>query len=135
PLTNRWAWSGSNGGYVTTTVNLPAAAFGQPIQLRWRVGADNSNPGAGWRIDTVTITGYACCANTAPLLATQTNRTVPELALLTVTNTATDPSSPGSSLSYTLVSPPSGAAIDSNGIITWTPTETQPPGAYTMTTI
>ena len=46
-------------------VNLPAAASGQTIQLRWRCGSDNSNSGAGWYVDTVSITssGYVCCAS------------------------------------------------------------------------
>jgi hypothetical protein len=134
PLTNRWAWSGTNGGYVTTLVNLSPVA-GQTIQLRWRVGTDNGNGGGGWRIDTVAITGYACCVDGAPVLTVQSNLTIPELTLLTVTNTATDATTPGSGLTYSLSNPPSGAVIDTNGIITWTPSEAQGPGVYTITTI
>src|SRR5262249_53414351 len=80
--------------------------------------------------------GIVCCANTAPTLPAQTDLTIPELTPLVVTNTATDPSSPPGALSYVLTGPP-GAAIDANGIITWTPTEAQGPGvgAYTLTTI
>lgn len=36
PLAGRWAWSGDSGGFITTSVGLPAAAAGQNIQLRWR---------------------------------------------------------------------------------------------------
>jgi hypothetical protein len=64
PLAGRMAWTGLSSGstaaptYITTVVNLPAAANGQNIQLRWRVGSDESNvaPGlAGARIDTITL--------------------------------------------------------------------------------
>jgi hypothetical protein len=56
PLAGRQAWSGNSNGFVSTTVNLPASAGGQNIVLRWRLGADNSVSGQGWRIDQVAIT-------------------------------------------------------------------------------
>ncbi|HZI30840.1 MAG TPA: hypothetical protein VFF11_00790, partial [Candidatus Binatia bacterium] len=40
-------------------------------------------------------------------------------APVTVTNTATD-SNPGATLTYSLVNPPTGASIGTNGVITWT---------------
>jgi hypothetical protein len=61
PLTNRWAWSGTNGGFVTTTVNLPSSAQSQNVRFRWRVGTDVSNPGGGWRIDSIAVTAFVCC--------------------------------------------------------------------------
>jgi len=73
--------------------------------------------------------------NSAPVLPAQTNRTVLELATLTVTNTATDNDIPVNTLVYSLVSPPSGAAIDANGVITWTPSASQGPGTNVLTTI
>jgi hypothetical protein len=66
PLSGREAWSGNSGGYITTSVNLPAAAAGQTIQLRWRCGTDNGNdlgPYAGWRIDTLRIETAECCSS------------------------------------------------------------------------
>src|SRR5262249_15899052 len=36
---------------------------------------------------------------------------------------------------YQLVNPPPGASISPNGVITWTPSEAQGPGSYTITTI
>src|SRR6266567_3487538 len=65
PIAGRQAWSGLSGGtattpaYITTTVNLPAAANGQNIQLKWRAASDmgsvaESGP-PGVRIDDVTI--------------------------------------------------------------------------------
>ena len=73
--------------------------------------------------------------NSAPVLGAQTNRTVGELTLLTVTNAASDADLPANTLSYQLISPPAGAVIDTNGVITWTPTEGQGPGTNTITTV
>jgi VCBS repeat-containing protein len=134
-LSNRWAWSGTNGGFVTTIVNLPTAAQGQPVQLRWRASSDNGNGGAGWYVDTIAITSYACCANTAPTLPNQTDRTINELNTLVVTNTGSDLESPPEVLSYQLLNPPAGAGIDSNGVITWTPTEAQGPSTNLLVTV
>jgi hypothetical protein len=57
-------------------------------------------------------------ANTLTL-PPQTNLTVSAGSLVTVTNTATD-SSPSATITYSLVNPPAGASIDTNGVITWT---------------
>src|SRR5262249_31337409 len=66
--------------------------------------------------------------NSRPVLPAQSTRTVGELSLLTVTNTATDSDIPANILSYQLTSAPSGATIDSVGVIRWIPTEAQGPG-------
>lgn len=42
PLGGRRAWSGDSAGYRDVSVDLPAAANGQTVQLRWRVGTDSS---------------------------------------------------------------------------------------------
>jgi hypothetical protein len=42
---------------------------------------------------------------------------------LLVTNTASDTDIPTPVLTYSLVDPPAGATIDSNGVITWNPDE------------
>src|SRR5262249_40881613 len=70
-----------------------------------------------------------------PTLPNQPNRTNNELVQLTVTNTATDLDAPVLTLTYSLVSPPSGASINSNGIITWTPGQDQSPSTNTITTV
>jgi hypothetical protein len=80
PLAGRQAWTGTtSGAFVTTIVTLPAAAAGQNIQLRWRMGSDTSVSHQGWRIDTISI--FECVQPTA----TPTNTPVPP----TATNTAT----------------------------------------------
>jgi PKD repeat protein len=68
PLAGRPAWSGDSGGFITTVVNLPAAAAGQNIQLKWRCGTDDGNYGdlnvVGWYVDTISVadSSYVCCA-------------------------------------------------------------------------
>jgi hypothetical protein len=66
PIAGRHAWSGYSGGFITTTVNLPSAAAGQNIVLRWRLASDNSNATAGWRIDTIRIIDCAATATPTP---------------------------------------------------------------------
>jgi hypothetical protein len=46
-------------------VNLPVAASGQSVQLQWRCGSDKGTSGAGWYIDSVAVSGYACCGVTS----------------------------------------------------------------------
>src|SRR5439155_2749609 len=50
PLAGRQSWTGSSGGFITTSVTLPQ---GHTIALRWRMGSDNGGSGQGWRIDTL----------------------------------------------------------------------------------
>jgi hypothetical protein len=70
-----------------------------------------------------------------PVLPAQTNRTILELTSLTVTNAATANNVPLLPLSYELSAPPSGATIDTNGVITWTPGPSQCPTTNLITTI
>jgi hypothetical protein len=85
PLPGRQAWTGLSGGttaaptYITSTVNLPAAAAGQNIQLRWRVGSDNSLVAAGQngaRIDTIRITDGFNCVTSCALVRLATSATL-----------------------------------------------------------
>jgi environmental stress-induced protein Ves len=55
-LSGRQAWMSSSGGFVNTTVRLPAAAAGKSVQLRWRMSSDPADGAAGWSIDTVLVT-------------------------------------------------------------------------------
>jgi hypothetical protein len=73
--------------------------------------------------------------NDPPVLPFQSDRTITELQTLTVTNTATDVEVPPEDLSYTLLNPPDGAAIDSDGVITWTPSITQAPSTNAIITV
>ncbi len=63
PIAGRMAWTGEPGVYVTSTARLPVALNGQTIQLRFRAAWDTAavNPGANWRIDTVTVNSGGLC--------------------------------------------------------------------------
>jgi len=65
PISGRMAWTGSSGGYINSTVNLPAAANGQIVQLKWRMATDFSNSMPGVRIDDVVISSTTVVCNTA----------------------------------------------------------------------
>jgi hypothetical protein len=73
--------------------------------------------------------------NVAPALATQNNTNINELATLVVTNTAGEPNVHSVTIGYGLINPPAGAAIDTNGIITWTPSQNQSPGTNVLITV
>ncbi|HEY3042278.1 MAG TPA: HYR domain-containing protein [Pyrinomonadaceae bacterium] len=70
-FTGRQAWTGNSGGFITTTINLPPASYGQNAQLRWHTAYDSgTNPtGGGMRIDTLSV--YAstrvCCSGACSL--------------------------------------------------------------------
>jgi hypothetical protein len=67
PLAGRQAWSGNSGGFVTTTINLPAAAIGQNVQFRFRTASDCSVSGTAWFVDTISVS--ACAAGCTLTLA------------------------------------------------------------------
>jgi uncharacterized repeat protein (TIGR01451 family) len=70
PLFGRQVWSALSGGFITTTANLPAAAAGQTVQLKWRLGTDigNFDGGLGWYIDGISVQdGYSCCTPNADM--------------------------------------------------------------------
>jgi len=71
-LGSRRVWSGSSGGFVTTSVSLPASAAGQTVQFKWRLGTDTANGfgGSGWYIDNIAVTeGYNCCGPRPQILS------------------------------------------------------------------
>lgn len=72
-------------------------------------------------------------ANNPPVLAALANKTVNEKTALTFTATGSDPD--GDTLAYSLeAGAPSGASINAGtGAFSWTPTEAQGPGTYTIT--
>jgi hypothetical protein len=65
PIAGRMAWSGNSCCYICTVVNLPAAANGQTVKFRFRMGSDSSIASNGWRIDKVQVSngnGSVCCS-------------------------------------------------------------------------
>jgi Peptidase family C25 len=66
-LSGRQGWTGNSNGFITTTVRLPAASYGQNAQLRWRAACDTGTASSGIRVDTISIATSTriCCAPTA----------------------------------------------------------------------
>src|SRR2546426_5369960 len=76
--------------------------------------------------DSKNFTVVVTEANSAPVLTVPTDQRVSELSTLTVTNTASDADLPANTLTFSLVSAPSGVTLHpSSGVLTWTPTEAQ----------
>ncbi|MCG8370705.1 MAG: Ig-like domain-containing protein, partial [Proteobacteria bacterium] len=72
--------------------------------------------------------------NVAPVLGLIADQGVQQESLLTFTATATDADDPANTLTFSLDgTPPTGAAITSGGVFTWTPTTTQGPGDFDIT--
>ena len=88
PLAGRQAWTGSSGGFITTSVGLPQ---GHSSVLRWRMGSDNGGSGEGWRIDTLqTFCERPTPTSTPTITASPTpTATFTAMATATATNTPT----------------------------------------------
>ncbi len=116
--------------------------FALPINL-WQ--ATSVTVPLNFGTNTISIMGYygymyfdylQVMLNTPPVfVATPPNLTVPGLTLMTVTNHATDGDVPAQTLAYQLSTPPSGATIDTNGLITWTPGNAQAPSTNQFVTV
>ncbi len=70
PLMGRRGWSGRSGAnqtseFITSKAKLPAAAAGQNVQVRWRVGTDIGTFRTGQFIDNLSVSdGFVCtCQN------------------------------------------------------------------------
>lgn len=63
PLSARRAWTGNSNGYLPSKAQLPAAAAGQNVQLRFIFGSDTNTSVLGWWIDDIEVAGtYNCSA-------------------------------------------------------------------------
>jgi hypothetical protein len=137
--------------FDTTSDDFPAPApqgsFGQVLALFngldpngpwWLYILDDSSPGVGslasWSLNIVTLSPICCTpVNHAPVLAPISDATLFEGNTLIFTNLATDSDRPAQSLSFSLINPPTGAAVGADtGIFDWTPTEAQGPGIYSI---
>ena len=71
PLANRQGWSGRSGAgqvsqFITTRAKLPAAAAGQDVRLRFRIGSDIGGFREGQYIDDLVVTdGFRCDCSSA----------------------------------------------------------------------
>ena len=138
-----------NGGYAVTSqyFNGKGATNGPLIAPQDGVGGKNGlyqyDPW-GFPTNTYNSENYwvdvvfqeSLTGNSAPFfLATPTNRSVLELSNVVVTNQALDPDGPGQTLAYQLLSPPAGMTVSTNGLITWTPDESQGPSTNQVVTV
>ncbi len=117
----------SNSGVITWT---PTEAQGPSTNLIYVKVTDDGSPALS---TTNSFTVTVSEVNSAPVLNVSANQTIDELTTLTVTNTASDTDLPANTLTFNLVSAPSGMSINSSsGVITWTPTGAQGPGTNTI---
>ncbi len=73
PIAGRQAWSGNSNGYITSVVNLPPAANGQMVKLRWRMASDTSVAATGVGIDDISI-AIPVCGGSAPTVSSAVSR-------------------------------------------------------------
>ncbi len=85
--------------------------------------------------DAVTFSITVEETNQAPIIQAIGDQTITEGSLLALTVRASDPDDPANSFTYSLgAGAPAGAAINaSSGLFTFTPTENQGPGTYSVT--
>lgn len=83
---------------------------------------------------TATVSISIAPVNDSPSLASISNQTIAEGSTLTFTASANDPDGPTSVLTFSLAAgTPPGATINpATGAISWTPTEAQGPGTFTI---
>ncbi len=120
---------GTLSGTIPSLTYTPAANYNGPDSFTFMV-----NDGAlDSAVVTVSITVTA--VNDGPLLAAPGDKLVNELEPLAFTLSATDVDLPTDTLTYSIASGGEfGMVLDAGtGAFTWTPTEAQGPGVYTVT--
>jgi cold shock CspA family protein len=80
--------------------------------------------------DTASFVWTIADLNRAPTIGAPGDVEVGEGSTMQVSTTSSDPDLPYDSLDYSLLSAPPGASINSNGLVTWTPGESDGPGTY-----
>src|SRR5690349_13887358 len=89
--------------------------------------ADSKQWSGAWRFCFWVILWSAVAGFVPKANADATNQ-IAELSWLTITNHAPELEASGAPLTYSLIESPAGAAVSTNGVITWMPTEAQGPG-------
>jgi hypothetical protein len=128
---------GANAGkfvFLRLSKDTAVGAVAKKFTVTAADGASTANAGqpdyAVWpQLDYTAVRG-----NHAPALSAISNSTLIAGQTLTFTATATDSDAPAQTLSFSLVNPPAGAAVDAaSGAFTWRPTLAQAPSAQTLT--
>jgi hypothetical protein len=103
---------------------------GQVYSLVFKVTDDGVPPLSATNTVSLTVTKV----NNPPTLAAIPDATLPEGSPWTSTATGQDLDLPMQTLGYTVVSGPAGLTINpTSGALSWTPTEAQGPGTYSVT--
>ncbi len=134
-LVNPPAGAGINGSGVITWKPSPSQSHSTNVLT---TVVSNSNPYDAVNPTLLATNSFTVVVkeiNQAPVLPSQNDTNINELATLVVTNTALEPNIDSSTVGYGLINPPVGATIDSNGVITWTPVQTQSPGTNLIVTV
>ena len=139
-------WTLEPGAPANATINSSNGFFNwTPSELLAEGPQDGSNFNITVRVsdsgtpalsDTKTFNVTVLKTNSVPTLVTTGTRVVNEGELLMFTATASDSDVPAQRLTFSLdaESLPAGAAINpTNGVFTWTPGETEGPGAFGIT--
>jgi len=84
---------------------------------------------------TLTYTIVVVEVNVAPILPSSSVKTITVQEPFSITNSATEPNIHSATAGYMLLAPPAGAAINSNGVITWTPAQNQSLTTNTIRTV
>ncbi len=135
PFSYRWLFNGTNlsdGGNISgaTTSTLTLNSIATSDAGNYRVVITNTSGSVTSSIAILSVPSVA--TNHAPNLSAISNKTVNELATLTITNSATDADT--NALTFTLEpGAPAGANITTNGVFSWTPTEAQGPSTNSIT--
>ena len=117
----------STNGVITWT---PSEAQGPGSYTFRTIVTDNASPsGSATNSFTVVVTEV----NSAPTLTLPASQTINELAPWSANATAADTDSPSNSLTFELVSGPSGLTVTAGGLISWTPIEAQGPHTNLVT--
>src|SRR5437867_2242956 len=117
----------SSGGAIAWTPTEAQGPSTNTVTVRvFDNGSPSMNVGsASWRVGTE--------VNTAPVLTLPGTQTIAEQTALSVNATATDSDLPANTLTFALVSGPTGLTVSSAGAIAWTPIEAQGPSTNTVT--
>src|SRR5881394_942680 len=111
----------------------PTEAQGPSTNTITVVVTDNGSPSLS---DTKSFNVIVNEINSAPVLTVPTNHLINELTTLNVSASATDADVPTNTLTFSLVSPPAGMAINADsGAISWTPSEAQGLSTNTITVV
>jgi uncharacterized protein YqiB (DUF1249 family) len=129
--------SGMNINPVTGDITWTPTEAQGPGFYTVTVTVTDTNPAAINQKQFTVTTNFTVTvneSNSPPVLTVPGPQTLDELTTLNVSASSTDSDIPANPLTFALISPPSGMSINpSSGAITWTPTEAQGPGVYTIT--